>query len=98
MTQCYLNADPIPCICDDCQTITRGDRLDMITDIQERIDPGCIVPAGQCPNCGALAYYQNPPSWTSQQTLNEAEAFIAGYEDLRMGVADLLKTIRSAKP
>lgn len=103
MTQCYLTPerDDIPCRCDNCDAadLKAGD-LEMITDIQERLDPGCIVPAGQCPHCGALAYYQDEhaPGWTAQSighrlahaheqataTLDKAEAFIAGFEDDEM--------------
>jgi len=57
--------------CDNCDWEGGDDDLDMISDIEERIDPGCIVPAGQCPECGALAYYKNEdaPSWTAQAQL-----------------------------
>lgn len=47
----------IDCRCDDCGTITIASKLEEIDDIGERLDPGSIVPAGQCPECGALAYY-----------------------------------------
>lgn len=42
--------------CDNCQFRGVGAELELITDIEERLDPGGIVPAGQCPVCGALAY------------------------------------------
>lgn len=70
MTECYLipENDDIPCRCNDCDAVTPAGGLDMITDIQERISPGCIVPAGQCPSCGALAYYEDDsaPDWSAQ--------------------------------
>ncbi|MCV7247671.1 hypothetical protein H7J07_05460 [Mycobacterium koreense] len=27
-----------------------------IPDLDERLEPGGVVPAGECPSCGALAY------------------------------------------
>jgi len=42
--------------CDNCDWTGRCDALDPIDDIDQRLDPGSEVPAGQCPECGALAY------------------------------------------
>jgi hypothetical protein len=41
----------------------------MIADIQERLDPGGVVPAGQCPECGALAYLETPTEWSEAARL-----------------------------
>ena len=59
MTQCYLVTnlpDDTQCACDNCGKVTSMIDLEMITDIEERLDPGGIIPAGECPECGALAY------------------------------------------
>lgn len=42
--------------CDDCGALIEGEALEMISDIQERLTPNSVVPSGQCPFCGALAY------------------------------------------
>lgn len=48
------------CECDDCDWI--GPESDLrcelgdIPDLCERLDPGGVVPSGECPECGALAY------------------------------------------
>lgn len=58
MTECYLHHhdENAPCRCFDCGHECRAGDLAMIHDIQERIAPGEIVPAGECPQCGALSY------------------------------------------
>lgn len=57
MTQVWISIDDdAPCHCGDCEWTGPGSDLQMVTDIQERIDPGSTVPAGECPDCGALAY------------------------------------------
>ncbi len=44
------------CRCDDCgRTFEQAD-LAAIKDIEQRLDAGGTVPAGECPECGALAY------------------------------------------
>lgn len=46
--------------CDNCghETTERKlkVRLEGIPDLNGRLDPGGVVPAGECPKCGALAY------------------------------------------
>lgn len=49
--------------CDNCEWIgTAGNLLD-IDDLGQRLDAGGVVPAGQCPECNALAYLDAPPTW-----------------------------------
>lgn len=45
-----------PCTCEDCGWRGPAEDLDWISDPSYRLDPGGVVPAGQCPECGALAY------------------------------------------
>jgi hypothetical protein len=44
--------------CDNCGTVYDDDELDSIGDLFERVAPGDIMPAGECPDehCGALCY------------------------------------------
>lgn len=48
------------CKCDNCNwsgpQIDLGCELGDIPDLGLRLDPGGEVPAGECPECGALAY------------------------------------------
>lgn len=73
MTQTYLQPDAgIPCRCDNCGATTASDDLDMVTDLEERVSPGYLCPAGQCPHCGSLAYYADGsiPPYTAQLELS----------------------------
>lgn len=65
MTQCYIQDAEGPCHCDNCSWKGDASELVMISDIEQRINAGGVVPAGQCPNedCGALAYLDTPPAW-----------------------------------
>ena len=64
MTELYLNYD-VPeterARCADCGWQGLAKNCDMVVDAQERLDPGCTVPAGQCPECRALAYLVEEP-------------------------------------
>ena len=42
--------------CDDCGKIWPEDELKEPKRLSERLDPGGVVPSGECPDCGALAY------------------------------------------
>lgn len=55
MSECYLAAEG-PCTCDNCDWTGDAAKLEMIRDIELRLDPGGTVPAGQCPECDGLAY------------------------------------------
>lgn len=45
-------------ICDNCRLYCTVSELDPIDDLEQRLEAGGIVPAGQCPSCGALSYLQ----------------------------------------
>ena len=42
--------------CDNCQKVTSDEDLNSVNDIYERVDPGGVMPSGECPHCGCLAY------------------------------------------
>lgn len=42
--------------CDNCLLRCAVLKLDEIDDLEQRLDAGGEVPAGQCPGCGALSY------------------------------------------
>jgi hypothetical protein len=65
-----LDGDPAV-ECDNCDWEGTSEQLETIKDVQERLDPGCPVPAGECPECGALAYLKERPSHLPKE-LNQA--------------------------
>lgn len=42
--------------CDNCMWNGDVGELNPIKDLEARLDPGGVVPAGECPECGCLAY------------------------------------------
>lgn len=42
--------------CGNCNWTGPAGVLEDICDAQDRLEPGCPIPAGECPACGALAY------------------------------------------
>lgn len=57
MTELYIdNETGMDCLCDNCGHECKTDQVEMIADAQERLTPGGVVPAGQCPECGGLTY------------------------------------------
>jgi len=42
--------------CDGCGAFVLGKSLLPIQDIEQRVEPGGMVPSGECPDCGALCY------------------------------------------
>lgn len=53
--------NPTPARCDNCDWRGSSDDLDQeIADLDQRVDAGGVVPAGECPSCGALAYLDRP--------------------------------------
>lgn len=97
MTTCFIQTDDDSalCVCDNCQHECRADELEMVSDIQERITPGCIVPAGQCRECGALSYLKDTPAYTAQAKLEKREA--ASTATIMHAADALLKEIAGAR-
>lgn len=62
MTQCYIESpDGLAVKCDDCGWTGTTDQTDEVSDIEQRLEAGGEVPAGECPDCGALAYLVDNP-------------------------------------
>ena len=47
--------------CADCLAFHLDADLDEAQDLAERLTPGDEVPAGECPDCGALSYIVREP-------------------------------------
>lgn len=47
--------------CDDCGKCWHDNDivpLEEVADLAFRLDPGSVVPSGECPECGALCYLE----------------------------------------
>lgn len=54
--------------CDDCGDVCRGDDLNPIMgNLNERLEPGGVVPSGECRKCGALSYPYDAAKPTPRQ-------------------------------
>lgn len=42
--------------CDNCNLVHKATALKGIDSFLERLEPGGVVPSGECPDCGALCY------------------------------------------
>ncbi len=77
MTQIALmtHKPSAPCECSDCSWKGPASMTLPISDFQERVSPGEIVPVGECPKCGCLAHYQDDtaPEWSAQRKLHDME-------------------------
>mgnify|MGYP000865274880 CR=1 FL=1 len=49
------------CACDDCGWTGALEETQPIRDFWSRVEPGGIMPAGECPRCGVLAYLLTRP-------------------------------------
>ena len=46
--------------CNNCRTVIAATKLKPIEHFFDRVEPGSIVPSGECPKCGALCYPNQP--------------------------------------
>ena len=52
--------DELPVACGNCNWKGQMQDVNPLKNISARVSPGEIVPAGECPKCGALASLVNP--------------------------------------
>lgn len=43
-------------VCDSCKKEWKREMLCEVKDYFQRVEPGGVVPSGECPGCGALCY------------------------------------------
>lgn len=63
MSTIFLNGnikDDAKCECGNCDWVGPAVATFAIQDAQDRLQPDAKVPVGECPECGALAYLQEP--------------------------------------
>lgn len=66
------------CRCANCSHECDSDDVDLaeIPDLWDRLDPGSEVPAGECPECGALTYLvENPDAKCSQRAFPKGTTY-----------------------
>lgn len=56
----YGYKDVYQCRCDNCGETMNSDLVQPITDVEMRLTPGTETPAGQCPDCFALVFVDEP--------------------------------------
>lgn len=84
-----------PCKCDNCGTITAFDNVGELRDLDERLtypegDPRCIMPAGECPECGCLTYEQGPEHDEARAVAHRKRALFDNAEALLAHVKALI--------
>jgi hypothetical protein len=68
------------CTCDNCGNVCDESHLIHIADLENlgiRLDPGSVVPAGECRECGALAY----PNLTTYTVLLRRPDYVTTDDD-----------------
>lgn len=64
--------------CDNCDWTGSEDELSrslyQIHHLAERLDPGSVVPAGECPECSCLAYIDPTPEERATERLRAASS------------------------
>jgi hypothetical protein len=92
------------CECDNCTWTGRDNETAEIQSYYERVTPGGIAPAGECPECGALAYPVPCPSFRDDgrgccidcgEFHGHSEPFHAGNDRLIDAAADLLEALQN---
>ena len=53
--------------CDNCSWRGTAEGCVEVNDPWDRLTAGCTVPAGECPECGGLAYLVKPPTWMRKE-------------------------------
>ena len=85
--------------CQNCDWRGLVSECDEISDIAERVAPGETMPAGECPECGALASLASP-SPSTREVLELAQATIERLtcinENKRASVRGTLDCIQKA--
>lgn len=74
--------------CGNCGAETPVGELDMVSDIQERVMAGEVMPAGQCPKCGALAHLPTQPVRVIVEITNGIVECIGASETCEVLVVD----------
>lgn len=71
-------SDNVICRCQDCGFLFPEDQLNAVHNLFERVAAGEKMPAGECPECGALVHPAEW-SWRDQELLAAAREVIAEF-------------------
>ena len=61
--------------CDNCGQSWPERAMNPAKDLDQRLEPGGLVPLGECPNCGALCYPDTGPFAAAPELLEAAQMF-----------------------
>ncbi len=79
------------CKCDNCAwsgpESKLGRDLENTPDLDMRLDPGGVVPAGECPKCGALAYLVDIAKLQAETDAKNAATSAAEVSAFKLGAA-----------
>jgi len=84
-------------ICQNCQATHDEELLNEVKDIHERVAPGEPMPAGECPDCGAVCHEDERPvyvvrvrrTWREEFTLEvSAKNKVEARNRVRVMIAD----------
>lgn len=77
------------CKCDNCDWTGEPQiQLGDISDLFQRIDPGSIVPSGECPECGSLCYEEVTATATAAPTPGKLKVKVWSYSEDTDGGTD----------
>lgn len=74
------------CACDACDWKGPAGHVHTIHDPEQRLEPGAVVPVGECPKCGVLAYLDEPTDRirnAAPDLLSVLQEMLPRFSDLR---------------
>jgi len=74
-------------ICDNCGHDWSNDQLKPIRDLHQRVAPGEAMPAGECPECGAVCHVRKP---FQQVVINISGGLVQGVFSDRVAELDVI--------
>ena len=80
-------------VCDNCKRQWKREMLCEVKDYFQRVEPGGVVPSGECPACGALCYPVEPYDRSLREWLQEA-AWIYPEQDEKF-IEMLMKNLKA---
>ena len=93
MSEIYIEAEG-PCTCGNCGWSGDAADLESVKDAEQRLAAGETVPAGECPECGSLAYLDNPPDYTADA---QADKYKGQRDELLAALKDLLRDMETPR-
>jgi hypothetical protein len=92
----YNMDETLHCVCGNCDWVGPIADLNDITDVQERVQAGEVTPAGECPECGALAHLDETNGTETVVTYIDKDMFQKRVDDTTKehGISDTVSCMR----